>query len=937
MPQDKPQIDLSILQQPERPAIDLSPLEEGADTRPPIDMTPMEHEGSIAQNVAGGALVGAVNDTFTASMGTIFTAQDKVADQNMLDNMVVISTPEGNLLPPWEWTIKSPSEYLGISDEKWDTLQPSQRRVLLSEKTKQEGLKITGADENSAGYFIGNMAGMILGDPISYTPLVTAQTGKVRALQGGTIGAIDMATYDIAHQGDTTPGSMILGAGFGAVLGAATKARPKLYPGNADVKIRDAARDTLSKLNENAITISNKEGIDPVKAYLRATTNAQLDSKALETLMRDAGHADIKYLTKSRNLDSEFRRIADKVLEPVSVRIKELSPKLHMNLTRMFRKSAEHNFELEQMANRFVDPRINKIAGDDAIAMKKMMLVGDEGAFKDFLTRMPKAVETNYKAYKAAMDELYGMLSAVRKDVNGLGLGPKKELYMHRAVKDVGAFKNWMQKTWDKENLDRVESIIAKRYGKDATDAQIAKIYNEYLNGFHDLKGTKKTPKGSQARKLHKKDFDEHPELIDAFHDPLQATHSYIKETVEDFYRKQLFGPKLVAIHGDVIDDALFDGFIGNIAQKEGLTTGEITELKTLLNSIFINGVKAPHKAIRDFKQLTYAGLLGNPLSAVTQFGDLLMAAAKFGPTAAVDGVLRSMGKGRLSPTRMGLMESMMEELVGTGWSHNILIHALKGSGFKTVDNLGKAATLNAALSKAQKQIKSVKGVTSLHAKWGRAFGDDFPQLLKDLQEGKITSLTKDLAFAELADLQPITLMEMPQMYLNHPDGRLMYMLKTFQLKYFNLLRQNFYYAAKEGDLRNAIPAAAALGAAYVVGGASTDMIKQTMLSRDYNIDQIITDNTLRAVSGPLMLDRYSGEKLIKSRDPLTDIVKNLAPPIGFYSPQLHTIAKVAQGEMRDVGMEAWVKQIPIFGKLIENYLLGGAEEHNFKKWKRGE
>lgn len=61
--------------------------------------------------------------------------------------------------------------------------------------------------------------------------------------------------------------------------------------------------------------------------------------------------------------------------------------------------------------------------------------------------------------------------------------------------------------------------------------------------------------------------------------------------------------------------------------------------------------------------------------------------------------------------------------------------------------------------------------------------------------------------FNELAEIQPITLSEMPERYLKHPNGRIMYALKSFTLKQIDVLRKNIVQEWNKGNKIKAVKA----------------------------------------------------------------------------------------------------------------------------------
>jgi len=916
---------------PERPPIDMSPL-----GRPPIDDTMLE-EHTALQNVAGGYLSGVFNKSLPAS--------GAVHIESWLDlpTRAIVTDENGDFVAPWKWQLKTPSEYVGVPADMWETWTPQQRRNALSKKTDAETAKTTGANTESISYVMGQFAGMLT-DPAIVTPVAAGTALTTRMATGAAVGAADLGLYESAHEGGVTAGGVFLGASLGGAIGAFTRIKPSI--GHKDPKVRERAATKIAALGESINRKVDTGKFNMEQALTASMKEFKLDQNGLSALMENAGHWSTRYKTHPRG----ERGIIDALIEPVSVRIKEISEPLWMNMNNTFRKIMDKNRVYEGMVDSFVRktyPKLHRMDAKIATDLKKALLIGKKSRFDAAMANAakinPKIVK-DYADYDLAMKDMWKMLKDVRKH-KSTTLGKQAEVYLHRAVKDVKAMHKWIEATWGKAEVDRLSKIVKKEYPDGASDAQLGKIYRDFVSGFYDAKGMKVTPKGSKYRRITEEDFDKYPELVDMFHDPLRATHSYIKETVDDFYKKKFFGGKIVEKFGDEVGDPKMWEMLAK-DYKIGSGTKELEELKNIFNAVFIQGSKTPHKVIRDFKQLTYAGLLGNPISAVTQVGDIFIAAAKYGPITTMQGLFKTvLGRG-MSPKEMGLMETMLEEFVGTGIPHKVLTSTLNWGGFRSVDQLGKAVNMTSAVVKAQKMAKTSKGILALRNKWGKAFGDDFDNLIKDLRtfkpkapKSQMSEHVKALAFAELADIQPITVMEMPMKYLTVPNGRIWYMLKTFQLKFFNVLRQHFWYELKRGNPTAAIKSGAALMGMYTLGGVSTDAMKNAMLGKDFYADDAFWDHMVRGMAAPLGLDRYSTTKLLSSSDPVPKFIENILPPVGFYSPQVATAFKfsdkLVKGEgihIEDMSIDRWINQIPVLGKLVYNWG-GNNDDWNYKRW----
>ena len=73
------------------------------------------------------------------------------------------------------------------------------------------------------------------------------------------------------------------------------------------------------------------------------------------------------------------------------------------------------------------------------------------------------------------------------------------------------------------------------------------------------------------------------------------------------------------------------------------------------------------------------------------------------------------------------------------------------------------------------------------------------------------------VVFSDLIDAQPVVQSAMPQAYLNNPNARIMWQLKTFALKQLDLVRQRAFKRIKQGDVLGGTAELVRYGAIVVV------------------------------------------------------------------------------------------------------------------------
>jgi hypothetical protein len=281
-----------------------------------------------------------------------------------------------------------------------------------------------------------------------------------------------------------------------------------------------------------------------------------------------------------------------------------------------------------------------------------------------------------------------------------------------------------------------------------------------------------------------------------------------------------------------------------------------------------------------------------------------------------------------------GLADHISEEFVSTRKSAKFLNSTFKLGLFTAVDAFGKNVGLNAAHLKLRDLTKTVGGMRKLEAKYSDAFGQDFPALVQELRSGKLGDQTKAALFSELSDMQPISRLEVPQAYLDMPNGRAVYMLKTFMLKQFDIARREGYNEIKKGNVAAGVKNLTRYALALGVSGATTDMIRQWLMGQTVHFDaNDVSKNILKTFGwSEYVLDQA------KKGEPVKAVGGVLLPPYQMFDDLYKAAGGGTMSEASREKARAKVAQyIPVVGKLVESHLLGGAERRDAQEAKRKE
>jgi hypothetical protein len=609
--------------------------------------------------------------------------------------------------------------------------------------------------------------------------------------------------------------------------------------------------------------------------------------------------------SNTKELMSEFAGVID-------TRIQQISPAISALLRRM-----EYNTHVLsygwQSAGRPFFAALNKakLSEDDFITYKNLLSVNRDKA-ESFLrkTGHKDLADLQVVHVNATLDkvETYIKNSGNYEDVKFLkGFFPRK-------VKDARFFANMPEV---KSYIARLES---KRGGTPLTSFEqeeaISSMMNTLLHGKGEMLEFGKAAGSLQKRLRGRISKD----MSRGYHDPHQAFNSYIESIVKQVERQKFYGQvgaakAVVGPNGENLATA--NSLMVKAFQGKEIPNAELEEVAELLFSRFGKGETAPSKWVQNFKNFSYSLLIGNPLSAMTQLGDLALSAHSNGLGLTATHLVKELaGRGSKltgihKETLMGL-ENATQEFASTVGSRDLLDWSLKWSGFKAMDTLGKNVYINAAMAKNQRLDRA-----DFISKWRSTFdpeavGKRTPAprteaLFKKVQEFKHINNEnrEDLGFMlwnELSSAQPISLSQMPKAYLDHPDGRMFFMLNSFTIKVLDIMRREVLVPATRAENRNLTEAAknfANLALWFTTMNGTVEMAKDFVRGKDVEgIEKYIANNALKMMGmNKFMFDSANREGLGKA------VLNQLMPP-------------TALGDVA-LDPEKLVKQTPVIGPVL--------------------
>lgn len=190
---------------------------------------------------------------------------------------------------------------------------------------------------------------------------------------------------------------------------------------------------------------------------------------------------------------------------------------------------------------------------------------------------------------------------------------------------------------------------------------------------------------------------------------PEESLSLYLRNAVNSRERYNFFGRNFTKNEKGSFDA---DTSIGKIIEEEKaagrLDVTKEDELLDLVKSRFMGGEQSVGSSMGVIRDLGYMGTIANPISAITQFGDL-------GISGGLNGFRNTLAamfnKKDIKIVDIGLTNIQQEMAEGdVRTSAKILNKLFTLSGFRAVDRLGKESLMNAAFRKNIKLLKSKRG-----------------------------------------------------------------------------------------------------------------------------------------------------------------------------------------------------------------------------------
>ena len=823
---------------------------------------------------------------------------------------------------------------------------PEESRVILLEQRQkqiEEEYKdlIASGQTDTAATTIGGFAGAVTVPP---TLLPVGQGYKVMTVIGGLLGFGYSAADQLAQTGEVDPVeagqvaavTAIATPAVAATLKTVTKAvrgvNAKLTSKkSADPEVQDAASVRMNQINETVAEAVVK-GLpeNKVAPYVQQKLNLTPDEFAsvgvnAQSKFRIPTPDEAKMILEAKAYKkdpvgsrSRFPTI-DKLFGALHTRIKNISAPVAGAL-RKFELDSHMNSELYM---RRVTPFIkgfNDLNKKTQQTLSRLLFNGDFKAAKALMRSQNAKLADDF-------DEVDTVLQSLFNDLKGAGYDVSKvPNYFPRLVKDVdklrekltGQQNGLIEAAW-KARAKQLNTSVAKLSEEDKIE-----IVNNIARGYIPKSVGTTSMTFVKGRTIQNVTDD----ILDDYANPMESLHAYIRQTVHNVEKRKFFGQVGTGAKNNGATSIDLDESIGGIITKQiadkNIAPRDQATLADLLNSRFGFGERTPSSGLQHIRNTSYAVTIGNPISALTQLGDVGVAAYMNGLRNTINAILAPK---KIKMQDLGLEDHIAQEFVSTNSTGKFLNKLFTATGFRMIDRFGKNVLLNGSLRKGQAFSKSAKGVEKLRSKYGESFGDEFDLLVNDLRAGKMSDNVKLYLWNELSDVQPISLSEMPQTYLNIPNGRIFYALKSFTLKQLDLIRNDVFAQIARGNIVEGGKNLLRYATIVPLMGATVDEVKDMVMGRKFRVDEI-PDNYIDNLFKVFAISEYAREKSLEQGKLGTFARDAFTPAIVQQVDRLGSDAlKIMKGEVESTNDIESIRQLPGAGTMYYNFFGGGLEK----------
>jgi len=651
----------------------------------------------------------------------------------------------------------------------------------------------------------------------------------------------------------------------------------------------------------------------------------------------------------------EIKQLIDKGLGSISTRLKNVDPMLRAKIRNLDFRTAQKIVTALRIAHPLLE-KTKQMSPQDKFVWDAARRNSDEVKIKEIAEKYNMTAD---------QEKLRSVLDQIRQDAIDVGydVGFIEE-YWPRIIKDQEGFLQATKGISQRPVITDAIKVYADKLGMTvekfelAYPEQAADIASNTILGRNLGIGG---PGNIQARQYETVP----PELNKFYMDSDAALMQYIYSMTKKIEARRFFGkvPERIASlktekkrkqvmlteYEKANNTARIEDVSGDLIRieqeldKYKLQRDYTENIGTYINDLRMSGrIQADdEKVVRDildarfhehgatgivnaYKNMSYIDVMGSPISALTQIGDLAWAmyVGKVWTPRGLADTVKNVGKAitkksEITKEDLGIERIAQEFADGTTLG-NAVSWVFKKVQLERIDSIGKETLINNAFSNYKVMASTEAGRQTLLKQIKPIFGTQSESVINDLLAGNPTDNVKMLLYHRLLDFQPVALSEMSEQYLKSGNGRVFYMLKTYTLKQFDVFRNEAWHKIKTGERDQVIEGIGnmiKLVSLLTLANAGADELKALLLGKETKFEDHVIENFLTMGGASKYVRMQTAREGLGS-----GLLGQILPPFRFVnsiSKDLNQLyGSYITGDTIDFDHVRIVESIPIGGKL---------------------
>ncbi len=647
----------------------------------------------------------------------------------------------------------------------------------------------------------------------------------------------------------------------------------------------------------------------------------------------------------------------DRAFGLMSTRVKNISPTVFQDIrNKVINPSLMLRAERTAEAHPFIDGINTKLSEEDRDDFEIAQWQANEDEINRIVGKYGLVKE--YDQYRQMLDLIFHEGNAVGMDID------YRTAYFPSAIKDFDGLMKELNRREEYAPIVLAMREAQTKKGRPLSRDEQLQLIDSMLRGYRISGLTLGKPGFAKERTLIRDDIS----LIRFYHGFEESTSRYIESMTENIEERKFFGKttkelvdlranisrtqtsiaklekgltkiknpeaalataraKLATLQAELIakDDGLLENSIANhvldLVDTGAINYDQQRELTQIFEALFKDTTS--NKWVHTLRSLEYAGSLAQIPALITQYSEVALSLLYAPGTTLPNFVRAHLGKSKIKLRDIGVAH------IGQEWVDADLDKTITWllKPFESVDKVGKETFINSVIDKYRRMAKN--NPDKLKQELAKYYPEEaFDSIINSLKSGAIDNNVKGFALNELADVQPISKFEVPELYARAGNFRVFYMYKTFMLKRLDILRNQAYNeikaGIKSGSARQVLKGLAKLiwlAFMFTLADSSADTVKDLIRGKPLDTtENYVIDNLLQMI----LLSKWTARK-VRQVGISAFFRDNLTLPVSTLDAAVRDVYTLMDEES-EKGSEL-ARRIPWVGEMYYWYMGEGARK----------